>query len=481
MSSLASSEPPGHESEAERAAPTPKGAPDETQRLLSIQRGAGNRAVNRLLARRGLLQRQEAVEQAPARTPAQLDADIDDAIRDKDWGRVAQTLNGFSDDADITSRVSSDRRLKGHRRELMEGALRTMIRLPPPQRVALVIYTVDGAAARLGRMDYVKGAIARGDWEGAALGLNGFSNDDIRRFLPHNEAQLNSLRAGALTAMPGWSDRVTNPIDELLRDPWALRSADERILHVMERLIDTYHYPVNGAAGLVGNLRAESGVLPSRIEGSAEATPLRAADSSGTVRDFTPDEVMNRSQPSGGHGGTGPRMPGTGLAQWTSGNRRAGLFTFNNIGSAILFDMDAQVDYLVTELGASFGPLNHRLQNATVTLDGAADDVLDHFEVPADPEASRPARGPGPPTPRPSTKQPTPPPPRPRPPLRSNSTSTKSGRPRPAPPTAAPPPRCTRVPAASRSRPPGPVGGCVDPWRRCRGREARGRDRRHAR
>jgi len=79
VSSLASSEPPGHESEAERAAPTPKGAPDETQRLLSIQRGAGNRAVNRLLARRGLLQRQEAVEQAPARTPAQLDADIDDA------------------------------------------------------------------------------------------------------------------------------------------------------------------------------------------------------------------------------------------------------------------------------------------------------------------------------------------------------------------------------------------------------------------
>ncbi len=392
MSPLASSEPPGHEPEAERPSPTSTVALTETDRLLSLQRAAGNRAVNRLLARRGVLARQQAVDQAPARTPAQLDADIDDAIRDKDWGRVAQALGGFTDDADITSRVSSDRRLKGHRRELMEGALRTMIRLPPPQRVALAIFTVDGAAARLGRMDYVKGAIARGDWEGAALGLNGFNNDDIRRFLPHNEAQLNSLRAGALTAMPGWSDRVTGPIDELLRDPWALRPPDERIVHVMERLIDTYHYPVNGAAGLVGNLRAESGVLPSRIEGSAEATPLRSADFSGTVRDFTPDEVMNRSQPSAGHGGTGPRMPGIGLAQWTSGNRRAGLFTFNNIGSAILFDMDAQVDYLVTELGASFGPLNHRLQNATVTLDGAADDVLDHFEVPADPEASRPAR-----------------------------------------------------------------------------------------
>ena len=362
----------------------------EVDRLLTLQRTAGNRAVNRLLARRGLLQRQDA-QAPPTVSAAELDSNIDDAIRDKDWGRVALNLNGFND-TDLTARVSSDRRLRRHRREIMEGALRTMIRWPPPQRVAGAIIVVDGAAARLGRMDYVKGAIARGDWEGAAIGLNGFNDEDIRRFLPHDEAQLNSLRAAALTAMSGWSGRVTDPIDALLRDPWALRAPDVRILHVMERLIDTYHYPVNGAAGLVGNLRAESGVLPSRIEGSAEATPLRAPDFSGTTRDFTPDEVMNRSQPSAGHAGTGPKLPGIGLAQWTSGTRRSGLFTFNGIGSAILFDMDAQIDYLATELGAKFGPLNRRLQNATVTLDAAADDVLDHFEIPQDPEASRPAR-----------------------------------------------------------------------------------------
>jgi Phage tail lysozyme len=391
VSSRVSSEQAERDPQPDRAPQASTEALHEVDRLLTLQRTAGNRAVSRMLARRRLLQRQQDAQAPPTVTAAELDSNIDDAIRDKDWGRVALNLNGF-DDTDLTSRVSSDRRLRRHRREIMEGALRTMIRWPPPQRVAGAIFVVDGAAARLGRMDYVKGAIARGDWEGAAIGLNGFNDEDIRRFLPHNEAQLNSLRAAALTAMAGWSARVTGPIDELLRDPWALRTPDERILHVMERLVDTYHYPVNGAAGLVGNLRAESGVLPSRIEGSAEATPLRAPDFSNTTRDFTPDEVMNRVQPSGGHAGTGPKLPGIGLAQWTSGTRRSGLFTFNGIGSAILFDMDAQVDYLATELGAKFGPLNHRLQNATVTLDAAADDVLDHFEIPQDPEASRPAR-----------------------------------------------------------------------------------------
>jgi hypothetical protein len=391
VSSRASSEHTEREAEPDRAAQGSTEALHEVDRLLTLQRTAGNRAVNRLLARQGLLQRQQDAQAPPTVSAAELDSNIDDAIRDKDWGRVALNLNGFND-TDLTARVSSDRRLRRHRREIMEGALRTMIRWPPPQRVAGAILVVDGAAARLGRMDYVKGAIARGDWEGAAIGLNGFNDEDIRRFLPHDEAQLNSLRAAALTAMSGWSDRVTDPMDALLRDPWALREPDVRILHVMERLIDTYHYPMNGAAGLVGNLHAESGVLPSRIEGSAEATPLRAPDFSGTTRDFTPDEVMNRSQPSAGHAGTGPKLPGIGLAQWTSGTRRSGLFTFNGIGSAILFDMDAQIDYLATELGAKFGPLNRRLQNATVTLDAAADDVLDHFEIPQEPEASRPAR-----------------------------------------------------------------------------------------
>ena len=49
-----------------------------------------------------------------------------------------------------------------------------------------------------------------------------------------------------------------------------------RVLRVMHLLVHRYGFPVNGAAGIVGNLVAESGVLPNRIEGSRTATPMRA-------------------------------------------------------------------------------------------------------------------------------------------------------------------------------------------------------------
>jgi hypothetical protein len=157
----------------------------------------------------------------------------------------------------------------------------------------------------------------------------------------------------------------------------------ERAGRVMELLVHRYGYPVNGAAGLVGNLIAESGVMPDRIEGSAEGTPLRAPDFTGRVRDFTPDEVRLRDRSRR----SGPRAPGVGIAQWTSPERRAGLFrhTFRGrqLGSAILFDLEAQVDYLVTELRRSYARVNAVLTAPGVTVDQASDAVLLRFEIPA--------------------------------------------------------------------------------------------------
>ncbi|HEX8242990.1 MAG TPA: phage tail tip lysozyme, partial [Longimicrobium sp.] len=151
---------------------------------------------------------------------------------------------------------------------------------------------------------------------------------------------------------------------------------------VMERLVDPYGFQVNGAAGLVGNLWAESGVIPSRIEGSATATPMRAPAFGGGTRDFTADEVMNRNPAT--H--QGPRLPGIGLAQWTAPARRAGLFQHvyqgRPAGSGILTDMDAQIDYLVTELQRSYAPVYRLLTRAGVTVNDAADAVVYRFEVP---------------------------------------------------------------------------------------------------
>jgi hypothetical protein len=158
---------------------------------------------------------------------------------------------------------------------------------------------------------------------------------------------------------------------------------DARVARVMELLVRKYGYPVNGAAGLVGNLMSESQVQADRIEGSKSETPLRAPDFSGQVRDFTPDQVRDRSFSRK----IGPRLPGVGLAQWTSPERRIGLFkhTFNGqqLGSAIMHNLDAQVDYLVAELRGTYRTVDAVLRSPGVTLDQASDVVVLKFERPA--------------------------------------------------------------------------------------------------
>ncbi|SDL47525.1 phage tail tip lysozyme [Pseudomonas indica] len=176
---------------------------------------------------------------------------------------------------------------------------------------------------------------------------------------------------------------------------WPRVSEDERILYAMRRLVDEYRFPVNGAAGLVGNLFAESGVLPSRIEGSGMATPLTARHCNGTTATFSAEEVMNRTcsvskaRPCGrSNPGQGPCMPGIGLAQWTTAARRRELFQHvfqgRPAGARILFDMDAQLDYLNSELTGrpGFAGVDRLLRRPTVGVDEASDEVVYNFEIP---------------------------------------------------------------------------------------------------
>lgn len=145
---------------------------------------------------------------------AQLDQEIDAAIARHWWPDVALTLNGFNSD-DITKRVGSDQRLTGHRRELMKGALDTMILWPPPNRVADAIHGADADAARLGRVDFIDYCLAgRGSWwDKAALAFDGFTGDDqIRNYLPRDIEKLHPLRRAAVAANLG---RVVGLIDEL--------------------------------------------------------------------------------------------------------------------------------------------------------------------------------------------------------------------------------------------------------------------------
>jgi hypothetical protein len=163
---------------------------------------------------------------------------------------------------------------------------------------------------------------------------------------------------------------------------WTTVGGSDRLAYAVKVLVDRYGYPANGAAGMVGNLWAESGVLPSRIEGSASTTPMRARGFDGQVHDFSAAEIMDRDSAAQ----RGPRLPGVGLAQWTSSTRRAKLFTheFNGqvLRTNVLFSMDGQLDYLVGELSASYPGVNAAVANPGVTVDDACGDVVYRFEVP---------------------------------------------------------------------------------------------------
>jgi len=208
---------------------------------------------------------------------------------------------------------------------------------------------------------------------------NGFSGKDVDGKLgPSTWQKIRPLltspttRAGATPTSPSGGSAASS---------WTARSVDERMRYVMNRLVNQYNYPVNGAAGLVGNLYAESGVLPNRVEGSRMATPMRAADFQGRVRIFTPSEIMNRRA-----GVSGSKRPGIGLAQWTSRNRRNGLFKhrYNGqvIGANIIFDMDAQIDYLVHELNSRYRAVDRVLRSPNVSINAASDEVVYRFETP---------------------------------------------------------------------------------------------------
>jgi LysM repeat protein len=170
------------------------------------------------------------------------------------------------------------------------------------------------------------------------------------------------------------------PVRDWTQEPLAVR-----IRHVMKLLVEQHGYSAEAAAGIVGNLLQESGVIPNRLEGSRSATPMRAkranAHGPGDAEvDFTAEEIMDP------HPETGPWLKGIGLAQWTFPSRRRGLFahTFDGrrLGAAIVFDMDAQVDYLVTELRTTHRRVDDVLRRPGVGVEEACDMVTLEYERP---------------------------------------------------------------------------------------------------
>lgn len=126
-----------------------------------------------------------------------------------------------------------------------------------------------------------------------------------------------------------------------------------------------------GIAGLMGNLKAESGLNPINVEnkyehslGFTDATYTKAVDN-GTYNNFVKDKA------------------GYGLAQWTYWNRKQNLLNFAKSKGVSVGDLEMQLEFLYKELSTSYGSVLKVLKTAN-SVRIASDAVLLQFERPAD-------------------------------------------------------------------------------------------------
>lgn len=134
-----------------------------------------------------------------------------------------------------------------------------------------------------------------------------------------------------------------------------------------------------GVAGLMGNLVAESNLIPYRLQGdfssgySASIEYTEQVDN-GTISEY--DFVHN-----------GPNGGGYGLAQWTFYTRKQALYDMKEQMGVSIGDIVLAVNYLILELHNSYPSVYNVLVNAT-SIRQASDTVLHDFERPADQSAS---------------------------------------------------------------------------------------------
>ena len=126
-----------------------------------------------------------------------------------------------------------------------------------------------------------------------------------------------------------------------------------------------------GTAGLMGNLKAESALIPTNLQntyerklGYTDATYTAAVDN-GSYTNFANDAA------------------GYGLAQWTYHTRKAALFSFARSQGKSIGDLGMQLDFLVKELRESY-PAVWKTLTTTSSVQAASDAVLLRFERPAD-------------------------------------------------------------------------------------------------
>lgn len=129
-----------------------------------------------------------------------------------------------------------------------------------------------------------------------------------------------------------------------------------------------------GTAALLGNLYAESYIVPWEVQGdippSQYSRDYTARVDSGAVSEY--DFAHN-----------GPRGNGYGLAQWTYYTRKQGLYDLYKTGYDSIGSTKLGIDYLFVELDGGYTGVLDALKNAT-DIRTASDIVLHDYESPSD-------------------------------------------------------------------------------------------------
>lgn len=125
-----------------------------------------------------------------------------------------------------------------------------------------------------------------------------------------------------------------------------------------------------GISGLIGNLHAESALIPTNLQNSYEKklgftdTTYTNAVDNGTYNNFVKDSA------------------GYGLAQWTYWSRKQNLLDFAKSKKTSIGDLEMQLDFLWKEI-QGYTTVFNTLKNATSVRE-ASDVVLLQYERPAD-------------------------------------------------------------------------------------------------
>lgn len=126
-----------------------------------------------------------------------------------------------------------------------------------------------------------------------------------------------------------------------------------------------------GAAGLMGNLYAESALNPKNLQNSYEKKLCYTDDGYTTAVDN--GSYSNFVRDSAGYG----------LAQWTYWSRKQNMLEFARAAGKSIGDLEMQLDFLFKELSEGYKTVLATLKAAT-TVKAASDSVLLNYERPAD-------------------------------------------------------------------------------------------------